>query len=115
MLVGNLIFLEQIRHFFGHHRIIVLNGDEGDFFSRLGRLHRRGLFGLFRCVTHSISIHQQSLGLLDLFEGFQRRFLRKLPFAALAGDEVDRFSDGQRSAEVEIDSAVVTGRARNLL
>lgn len=63
MLVGNLVFFEQLGHFFGHHRIIILNGDEGDFFSRLGRLYWRGLIGLFGWFTHVISIHQQSVEL----------------------------------------------------
>ncbi len=63
MLVRDLVFLEQLGHFFGDYITIILNGDEGDFFSHLGFFFRRGLVGLFWCFTHRISIHQQSLGL----------------------------------------------------
>ena len=51
----------------------------------------------------------------NLFECFQRRLLWKLPFAALAGDEVDRFPNRQRGAKVEVDPTMTAGRAGNLL
>lgn len=61
MLVRDLVFLEQIRHFLGHHRIIILNSDEGDFFSHLRLFFRQRLVWLFWIVTHSSSIHQQGV------------------------------------------------------
>lgn len=63
MLVGDLIFFEELRHFFRHYISIILNGDERDFFSRLGLFVRRGLVRLFGLVSHKLSIHQQRLGL----------------------------------------------------
>ncbi len=58
VLVGNLVFLEQLGHFFGDHITIILNGDEGDFFSHRGFFVRRRLFRLFWLVGHEMSIHQ---------------------------------------------------------
>ena len=46
MLVGDLVFFEEIRHFFGHDVVIILNGEHGEFFSHLGFVFRRGV-GLF--------------------------------------------------------------------
>ena len=46
----------------------------------------------------------------DLFEGFQRRFFRELPFAALAGYEVIGVSHGYRGSEVEVHPLVVALR-----
>jgi hypothetical protein len=61
VLVGDLVFLEQIRHFLGHHGIIILNSDEGDFFSHLRLFFRRRLVWLFLTIAHSFSIHQQGV------------------------------------------------------
>lgn len=61
VLVGHLVFLEQIRHFLGHHRIIILNSDEGDFFSHFRLFFRQRLVWLFWIVTHTSSIHQQGV------------------------------------------------------
>lgn len=71
MLVGHLIFFEHLRHFFGHHIPIILNGDEGNFFSRLGFFFLRRLIRLFLVVAHSISIHQRGSAVADLFKRFQ--------------------------------------------
>ncbi|MBX3320450.1 MAG: hypothetical protein KF890_11275, partial [Nitrospira sp.] len=83
--MGDLVFFEQLRHFFCHHSIIILNGDEGNFFSRLGLFLRRGLVGLFGLLTHSDQYTPEKARTVALFKGFQRRFLRKLPLAVLAG------------------------------
>ena len=64
VLVGDLVFLEQVGHFFGDHVIIILNSDERDFFSRLGFIFRRRRIWLFWIVTHSFSIHQGMLWLI---------------------------------------------------
>ena len=61
MLVGHLVLFEEVRHLLGHHRIIILNGDEGDFFSRLRLFFRQRLVWLFLIIAHSFSIHQQGV------------------------------------------------------
>lgn len=58
MLVGDLIFFEEVRHFLGHHGTIILDGDQREFFSHLGLLFKRHVVSLFRLVGHSFSIHQ---------------------------------------------------------
>lgn len=98
VLVGDLVFLEQICHFLGHHRIIVLNGDERDFFSRLGCFIRRRLVGLFRLFGHNNQYTPAAAGTVDLFKGFQRRFFWELSFATLAGDKVIGVTHGQRGS-----------------
>lgn len=72
MLVGNLVFFEELSHFLGHHISIILNGDERDLFSRLGIFVWRGLVRLFWIVNHIISIHQRGALRVELFKGFQR-------------------------------------------
>jgi len=55
------VFIEQFGHFLGDHVTIVLNGDERDFFSRLGHgLWNRSFEGLgwtLWCLTHGDIIH----------------------------------------------------------
>lgn len=62
MLVTDPVFVEHLGHFFGDHVAIVLNGNERDFFSRLGHgLWGRSLGdlggGSFWCLTHAGIIH----------------------------------------------------------
>lgn len=52
VLVGHLVFFEQVGHFFSHYRIIILNGEHRNFFSRLGLLFRRGGLRLFWMISH---------------------------------------------------------------
>lgn len=59
VLVGHLVFLKQLGHFFGDHIAIILNSDEGDFFSHLRLFFRQRLVWLFWIVTHTSSIHQR--------------------------------------------------------
>lgn len=61
MLVGDLIFFEQLGHFFGHDITIILNGDQRDFFSLLGFLFRRGEVRLFWVVSHRIQYTPRKL------------------------------------------------------
>ena len=56
VLVRDLVFFEEIRHFLSHDGIIVLNGKHRDFFSHFGFVFRREVW-LFWRVTHSLSIH----------------------------------------------------------
>ncbi len=55
------VFVEHLRHFLGDHVTIVLNGNERDFFSRLGRGlwsgSLGGLGGSFWSLTHAGIIH----------------------------------------------------------
>ena len=55
------IFIEHFGHFLGDHVTIVLNGNERDFFSWLGRRLWSGSFGglggSFWCLTHAEIIH----------------------------------------------------------
>ena len=94
MLVGDLVFFEELSHFLGHYISIILNGDERDFFSRLGCFLRRRLVGLFRLFSHNNQYTPENDGTVDLFKGFQRRFLRELSFATLAGHKVIGVSHG---------------------
>ena len=62
MLVIHTVFVEHLGHFFGNHVTIVLNGNERDFFSWLGRGLWSGSFGdlgggSFWCLTHAEIIH----------------------------------------------------------
>jgi len=61
MLVTHPIFVEHLRHFLGDHVTVVLNGNERDFFSRLGHGLWSGSFWTigwtFWCVTHVEIIH----------------------------------------------------------
>lgn len=57
MLVGHLIFFEQLCHFFGHHITIILNGNQGNFFSSRKFLFRGGEVGWFRILTHKGSVY----------------------------------------------------------
>ena len=52
VLVGDLVFFEQLGHFLGHHIAIILNGDQGDFFSFLGFLFWRRGIRLFWILSH---------------------------------------------------------------
>jgi hypothetical protein len=55
------VFIEHFGHFLGDHVTIVLNGNEWDFFSWLGRGLWSGSFGglggSLWCLTHGESIH----------------------------------------------------------
>ncbi len=55
------VFIEHLGHFFGDHVTVVLNGDERDFFSRLGHGLRsesfRGRVWSFWSLIHTESIH----------------------------------------------------------
>ncbi len=55
------IFVEHRGHFLGDHVTVILNGNERDFFSRLGHEIWSGGFGgcswSFWCLTHVESIH----------------------------------------------------------
>ena len=57
------VFVEHLRHFLGDHVTVVLNGNERDFFSHLGRGLWSGSFGglgwTLWCVTHAESIHYE--------------------------------------------------------
>jgi hypothetical protein len=61
MLMAHPVFVEHLRHFLGDHVTIVLNGNERDFFSRLGHGFWsggfRGLGGSLWGLTHGKSIH----------------------------------------------------------
>jgi hypothetical protein len=61
VLMTHPVFVEHLRHFLGDHVTIVLNGDERDFFSRLGHGLRGWSFGgrglIFWGLTHGESIH----------------------------------------------------------
>jgi len=61
VLVTNSVFIKHFGHFLGDHVTIVLNGNERDFFSWLGRGLWSGSFGdlgrTFWCLTHAQSIH----------------------------------------------------------
>jgi len=61
MLVTYPVFVEHLGHFLGDHVAIVLNGDEGNFFSDLGHGLWSGSFGRlggsFWCFTHAEIIH----------------------------------------------------------
>lgn len=98
MLVGHLIFFEKVRHFLSHNGIVILNGDERDFFPCLGCFFRRGLVGLFRLFSHDAQYTPAEAGAVDLFKGFQRGFLRELSVATLAGDKVIGVPHGQRGS-----------------
>jgi hypothetical protein len=43
---------------------------------------------LFRLFSHNNQYTPAEAGTVDLFKGFQRRFIRELPFTTLAGHEV---------------------------
>ena len=62
--MGDFVFLEQLGHFFGDHVAIIGDGDERKLFSRLGLLFRRRLVGLFGCVSHMSTIHEDRWGVL---------------------------------------------------
>ena len=55
------VFVEHLRHFFGDHVTIVLNGNERDFFSWLGHGLWSGRFGglgwALWYLTHTEIIH----------------------------------------------------------
>jgi hypothetical protein len=57
------VFVEHLRHFFGDHVTIVLNGNERDFFSWLDHGlwsgSFRGLGGALWCLTHTEIIHYE--------------------------------------------------------
>ncbi len=94
VLVGDLVFFEQIRHFFGHHCIIILNGDQWDFFSLFGLLFWQGKVRLFWMVSHMNQYTPPTITPSDLFKCFQRGFFRELPLALPAGHEVIGLSYG---------------------
>lgn len=61
VLVTDSIFVEHLRHFFGDYVTFVLNGNERDFFSHLGRglwsWSLGDLGGSLWCLTHAGIIH----------------------------------------------------------
>lgn len=70
MLVRDLIFVEQLGHFFGDHVAVVGDGDERDFLAALGRTSRGvglgGLIGFLR-IAHGFSIHHSMVvGLIQM-------------------------------------------------
>ena len=96
--MGDLVFFEELSHFLSHHISIILNGDERDFFSRLGCFLRRRLIGLFWLFGHNDQYTPAAAGTVDLFKGFQRRFFRELSFTTLAGHKVIGVPHGQRGS-----------------
>lgn len=71
MLVRDFVFFEQIRHCFGHHGIIILNGEHRNFFSRFGFLVWRRESRLFWIITHGIQYTPVLRTRADLFKCFQ--------------------------------------------
>lgn len=57
------------------------------------------------------SVYTRRLTKGELFKGLQRRLLGKLGVTAEAGHKVDRFSNRHGNAEIQCDSAVLTGAA----
>jgi hypothetical protein len=50
---------------------------------------------------------------VGLFVGFERRFFRELPLAALASHKIERFPHGHGGPEIKGDSLMVASRAGN--
>ena len=71
MLVSNLVFVEQIGHFFGDHVAVVRDGDERNFLAGPGRTGRGVGFGRvfgFLRIAHDRSIHHPARdGVIQMF------------------------------------------------
>jgi hypothetical protein len=71
VLVGDLVLFEEFSHFLGHYISIILNGDERDFFSRLGCFLRRRLVDFFRLFGHNELVYTS--------RGWGCRLIQRLP------------------------------------
>jgi len=116
VLVGHLVFVEQIGHLIRDHVSIARHRHEGDLLARFRLLRLRiGLGGRLVgwSLTHGYEYTRNRVGALELFKCFQRGFFHEWVLASRAGDEIKGIPHGHDDSKIQLHPAGLALRTGN--